>query len=42
MKEKCIWTTEATAVFECQSWKTVLEFAENKKGREVLTEDPRF
>ena len=40
IKEKGIWTTEATAVFECQGWKTVLKNAENK--REVLTEDPRF
>ena len=41
IKEKGTWTTEATAVFEHQGWKTVLETAE-KKGREVLTEDPRF
>ena len=36
MKEKCIWTTEATAVFECQGWKTVLETAENKRDEKFL------
>ena len=27
IKEKDIWTSEATAVFKCQGWKTVLETA---------------
>ena len=30
IKEKDIWTTEATAVLECHGWKTVLETAEKK------------
>ncbi len=36
IKEKGIWTTEATAVFECQGWKTVLETAENKRDEKFL------
>ena len=36
MNEKGIWTTEATAVFKCQSWKTVLETAENKRDEKFL------
>ena len=36
IKEKGIWTTEATAVFECQGWKTVLETAENKRDVKFL------
>ena len=36
IKEKDIWTTEATAVFECQGWKTVLETVENKRGEKFL------
>ena len=36
IKEKGIWTTEATAVFECQGWKTVLETAENKRDEKLL------
>ena len=32
IKEKGIWATEATAVFECQGWKTVLETEDNKMG----------
>ena len=35
IKEKGILTTEATAVFECQGWKTVLETAENKRDEKV-------
>ena len=31
IKEKGIWTTETTAVFECQGWKTVLETTENER-----------
>ena len=27
IKGKGIWTTEASAVFECQGWRTVLESA---------------
>ena len=33
IKEKGIWTTEATAVLECHGWKTVLETAEKKRTR---------
>ena len=33
IKGKAIWTTEATAVFEYQGWKTVLETAEIKGTR---------
>ena len=36
IKEKGIWTTEATAVFECQGWKTVLETEENKRDEKFL------
>ena len=36
IKEKGIWITEATAVFECQGWKTVLETAENKRDEKLL------
>ena len=36
IKEKGISTTEATAVFECQGWKTVLETAENKRDEKFL------
>ena len=36
IEEKGIWTTEATAVFECQGWKTVLETAENKRDEKFL------
>ena len=36
IKEKGIWTTEATAVFECQGWKTVLETADNKRDEKFL------
>ena len=31
IKENGIWTTEATAVFESEGWKTLLETAENKR-----------
>ena len=33
MNEKGIWTTESTAMLECQGWKTVLETAEIKGTR---------
>ena len=36
VKEKGIWTTEATAVFECQGWRTVLETAEKKRDEKFL------
>ena len=36
IEEKGIWTTEATAVFECQGWKTVLETPENKMDEKFL------
>ena len=36
IEEKGIWTTEATAVFECQGWKTVLETAANKRDEKFL------
>ena len=42
IKEKGVWTTEATAVFECDGWETMLETAEIKgtrgsyRGSEVL------
>ena len=36
IEEKGIWTTEATAVFECQGWKTVLETVENKRDEKFL------
>ena len=36
MKEKGVWTTEATAVFKCQGWKTVLETAEDKRDEKFL------
>ena len=36
IKAKGIWTAEATAVFECQGWKTVLETAENKRDEKFL------
>ena len=42
IRERGIWTTEATAVFECQGWKTVLETAENKRDEKFLAEDPRL
>ena len=42
IKEKGIWTSEATAGFECQGWKTVLETAENKRDEKFLAEDPRL
>ena len=36
IKEKGVWTTEATTVFECEGWKTVLETAECKKDEKLL------
>ena len=36
IKGKAIWTTEATAVFECQGWKTALETAEDKRDEKFL------
>ena len=33
VKEKGVWTTEATAVFECKGRKTVLEIAVNERTR---------
>ena len=36
IKEKGIWATEATAVFECQGWKTMLETAGNKRDEKFL------
>ena len=36
IKENGIWTTEATAVFESEGWKTLLETAENKRDEKFL------
>ena len=36
IKEKGVWTTEATEVSECRGWKKVLETTENKKDTELL------
>ena len=36
IKEKGVWTTEATVVFECQGWETVLETAENDRDEKFL------
>ena len=42
IKEKGIWTTEATAGFECQGLKTVLEIAENQTDEKFLQRIRRF
>ena len=36
IKEKGFWTTKATAVFECECCKTVLETVENKRDENFL------
>ena len=36
IKEKGVWTTEATAVFECDGWETMLETAENKRDEKFI------
>ena len=36
IKEKGVWTTEATEGSECRGWKKVLETTENKKDTELL------
>ena len=36
IKEKGVWTTETTTVFECQGWRTMLETAENERDEKFL------
>lgn len=41
-QRESVWTTEATTVFECHSWSTVLKTAENKMDEKVLRRIRRF
>ena len=41
IREKGVWTNEATTVLGCEGFKTVLETVENKKNKKLLC-GPRF